>query len=133
MTLPADGAGEGLRIDKWLWAARFFKTRSLAQEAVEMGRVKLDGQRIKPARTVKPGDLLQIRAGESDFEVWVRGVHDRRGPATFARTLYEETAGSLLARQTAAEQRRLAAEPSRELRGRPTKQDRRRLQAWHEH
>lgn len=132
MSRSGHDAADGLRIDKWLWAARFFKTRSLAQQAVEMGRVKLDGQRIKAARTVRPGDLLQIRAGETDYEVWVRALHDRRGPASFARTLYEETAASLLGRQTAAEQRRLAAEPSQALRGRPTKQDRRRLQAWHD-
>lgn len=130
----ADRPGsEGLRVDKWLWAARFFKTRALAQDAVELGRVTLDGARIKPARTIRVGDRLKIQAGESHFEVWVRAVIDRRGPAPFARTLYEETPASLLARQTAQAQRALAREPAQFIEGgRPTKRDRRRLDRWQE-
>lgn len=122
---------EGLRVDKWLWAARFFKTRALAQDAVELGRVTLDGVRIKPSRLMRVGDRLRIQVGDLHWEVWVRALVDRRGPATFARTLYEETAASLLARQTAQAQRALVREPAQFIEGgRPTKRDRRRLDRW---
>ncbi|MCG2584996.1 RNA-binding S4 domain-containing protein [Massilia sp. TS11] len=115
------------RIDKWLWAARFFKTRSLAAQAVDGGRVRLGGERIKPARTVRLGEVYQIDNGAEQWEVVVRGLSAQRGPATVARTLYEETADSLARRALNAENRRLFPEPGLSIKGRPTKRDRRRL------
>jgi ribosome-associated heat shock protein Hsp15 len=117
-----------MRIDKWLWAARFFKTRSLAQQAIEAGRVKLDGERIKPAHDVKIGSDLSIRVGELEFILKVKGLSDKRGPATVARMLYEETAASLAERQRRQDLRRLSPEPGAGRKGRPTKRDRRRLE-----
>jgi ribosome-associated heat shock protein Hsp15 len=116
-----------MRLDKWLWAARFFKTRGLAQAAVEGGRVKLDGERVKPAKELRSGDRLQISVGELAWEVVVAALSERRGPASFARTLYEETATSRAAREAKLEARRLQVEPARGLKGRPTKRDRRAL------
>ncbi|MDX3904092.1 MAG: RNA-binding S4 domain-containing protein [Pigmentiphaga sp.] len=118
---------EELRIDKWLWAARFYKTRSLAQAAVEAGRVKVAGERIKSSRSVRPGDVLQIRAGEQDWEVLVRALSAQRGPAVFARTLYDETPQGLRRRLEAIELRKQNQDPSSQMKGRPTKHDRRRL------
>ena len=109
------------RIDKWLWAARFFKTRSLATAAVDGGKVRLGGVNVKPAREVKPGDELEIVAGEQRFVVTVRGLNEQRRPAPEARLLYEETAASPAARAAQAELKRLAPAPGAELRGRPTK------------
>jgi ribosome-associated heat shock protein Hsp15 len=114
------------RLDRWLWAARFFKTRGLAQVAVAGGRVHVNGQRAKPARPLKPGDRLEISRGEERIEVVVRGLAERRGPATVARTLYGETADSLAARAARAEARRLAPGGTGPRR-RPDKRDRRRL------
>ncbi len=117
-----------IRIDKWLWAARFFKTRSLAQHAVELGRVQLDGQKIKPAREVKPGDLLRIERGEERFEVEVIGISSVRGSAPVAQQLYMETEDSKARRQQMAENRKLAFEPAKTIeKGRPTKRDARRI------
>ena len=116
-----------LRIDKWLWAARFFKTRSLATDAVEGGKVQWNGQRVKPSRDVKPGDELDIVAGESRWTVVVRGISDLRRPAPEARQLYEETPASEAARIKAQEHRKITADPAADLHGRPTKRDRRRL------
>ncbi|MDD5298686.1 MAG: S4 domain-containing protein [Rhodocyclaceae bacterium] len=116
-----------LRLDKWLWAARFFKTRALATEAVDGGRVHLNGQRVKPARDVKIGDLLEIVAGESRWTVRVRGINEQRRPAAEARLLYEETPESEAARAQAQESRKVAADPAAQLHGRPTKRDRRRM------
>ena len=116
-----------MRLDKWLWAARFFRTRGLAQAAIEGGRVKLDGERVKPAREVKPGARLQIAIGELAWELLVVALSERRGPASVARLLYDETEASRVAREAAQEVRRLAVEPARELKGRPTKRDRRAL------
>ena len=118
---------DNLRIDKWLWAARFFKTRSLAADAVERGRVKLNGERCKPARSLKPGDLLDIDNGSSEWQVRVAGLSSQRGPAPVARQLYEETAESIVRREQRAAQRQLYAEPGEAIRGRPTKRDRRQL------
>ena len=109
------------RLDKWLWAARFFKTRSLATVAVAGGKVKLDGVPVKPAREVKPGDELEIAVGEQRWTVVVRGLNEQRRPAPEARLLYEETAASAARRAEQAEQRKLAPAPGAELRGRPTK------------
>ena len=121
----------GLRLDKWLWAARFYKTRSLATEEVGKGRVLLGGQTVKPSRELKIGDVLKLRIGTLEREVVVRGLSHVRGPAPQAQALYEETPTSVSARQLAAEQRRLAPEPAQSItQGRPTKQDRRRLADW---
>jgi len=116
----------GLRIDKWLWAARFYKTRSLATDAVDGGKVHVNGQRVKPARELRVGDILTVTAAES-WELTVRALSDRRGPAAEARQLYEEAPASLAARQAARESRRLIADPAAERHGRPTKRDRRQL------
>ncbi len=118
---------DSTRIDKWLWAARFFKTRSLASDAVERGRVKLNEERCKPARNLKPGDLLDIDNGSTEWQVRVVALSDQRGPAPVARQLYEETPESLQRREQEAERRRLFAEPADGIRGRPTKRDRRQL------
>lgn len=116
---------EGTRIDKWLWAARFFKTRSLASEAVERGRVMLNDERCKPARSLKPGDLLDIDNGSTQWQVRVVGLSDQRGPAPVARQLYEETPEGIAKREQEAERQRLFVEPADAIRGRPTKRDRR--------
>ncbi|HEV2774770.1 MAG TPA: S4 domain-containing protein [Solirubrobacteraceae bacterium] len=117
-----------VRIDKWLWAARFFKTRTLAADAVKGGRVELGGARVKAAKEVAVGDELKITIGQTRRTVIVRGVSDKRGPAKVAVTLYEETPESVAAREAAAEQRRLQSPPpGADLGMRPTKRDRRRL------
>lgn len=118
---------DSVRIDKWLWAARFFKTRSLATDAVDGGKVRLNGDRVKPARGVKPGDTLDIDNGSTEWEVVVQGLSDKRGSATAAQALYLETEKSIAERQRNAEQRKLFREPSEAIKGRPTKRDRRLL------
>jgi ribosome-associated heat shock protein Hsp15 len=120
-------ATENVRLDKWLWAARFFKTRTLATEAVDKGKVKLAQERIKPARTVKCGDLLQIDNGSTVWEVVVQALSDVRGSAEMAQKLYAETEQSLAQRQQDAEQRKFFREPGLGIKGRPTKRDRRLL------
>lgn len=115
------------RLDKWLWAARFFKHRTGATEAVEGGKVKLNGIAAKPARDVKAGDRLDITIGEDIRTVIVRAIADKRGSATVAQTLYEETAESVAARERARALRTVAAAPGADLHGRPTKRDRRRM------
>ncbi len=119
-----------MRIDKWLWAARFFKTRSLAQQAIGAGRVKLGEERIKPAHEVKPGHALSIRVGDYQWDIVVRAPSDERGPAEAARKLYEETAASLAERQRRHDLRRLSPEPGAGRKGRPTKRERRLLEDW---
>ena len=119
-----------MRIDKWLWAARFFKTRSLAAQAVDSGKVQWNGDRCKPAREVRLGDVLRVRAGELEWTLEVRGLSDRRGPASVAQTLYEETAESRLQREEQLAARRLSKEPAQAIKGRPTKRDRRQLASW---
>jgi ribosome-associated heat shock protein Hsp15 len=123
---------EQLRIDKWLWAARFYKTRSLACEEIGKGRVLVNGQVAKPSREVRAGDLVAMRQGPVTRTVQVLGISNQRGPAPVAQQLYEETEASQLARTAAAEQRRVAAEPALSIEhGRPTKRDRRQMQnAW---
>ncbi len=116
------------RIDKWLWAARFFKTRALAVEQLDRGRVQVNGADAKPAREVKPGDVVQLQQGRDARIVTVKALSAMRGPAPVAQQLYEETEGSIAARALAAEQRRLAPEPAHAIaQGRPTKRDRRAL------
>jgi ribosome-associated heat shock protein Hsp15 len=124
-------APASMRLDKWLWAARFYKTRALAVDEISLGRVRVGGQPVKPARDVKVGDLLSIRTGNVTREVEVKGLSNQRGPAPQAQQLYAETPASLTAREAAAEARRLAPEPAATIaQGRPTKQDRRRLADW---
>lgn len=120
-------ASDGVRLDKWLWAARFFKTRALAAEAIDGGMVHLNGQRVKRSRVLKAGDEVRVRLGPFEHKVVVRLVSDRRGSATVAATLYEELPESRAAREALLEQHRLeraagAADP-----GRPSKRDRRQI------
>ncbi|MBB5461301.1 ribosome-associated heat shock protein Hsp15 [Paraburkholderia sp. Cpub6] len=117
--------GAKLRIDKWLWAARFFKTRSLAAEAVDKGRVRIGGVAVKPAKDVRVGDLVEIEIERYVWQVEVLGVCDVRGPASVAQTLYVETAQSKAKRQVEQERRKVYREPAAALHGRPTKRDRR--------
>ena len=118
---------EGVRLDKWLWAARFFKTRSLATEAVDRGKVTVNGDRVKPARSVRIGDVLEIDNGSDQWEVDVMGLSDVRAAAPIARNLYEETDVSVARRAAVAKNRRMFREPSADFKGRPTKRDRRQL------
>jgi len=115
------------RLDKWLWAARFYKTRSLATAAISAGDVRVARERVKPARDVKAGDELQIRRGDDVIDVVVRELSSARGPAPVAQRLYEETDESRQRRATAAERRALAREPALDIKGRPTKRDAREL------
>jgi ribosome-associated heat shock protein Hsp15 len=114
-----------MRIDKWLWAARFYKTRSIASSEIEAGHVDLNGERTKPSKNVKEGDEVRVRVRQETHIVHVRGLAERRGPASEARLLYEETPESQAERARLAEQRRLAPTPAYEEGGRPTKRDRR--------
>jgi ribosome-associated heat shock protein Hsp15 len=126
-------AATSVRVDKWLWAARFFKTRALATEAVAGGKVEVNGERVKPARAVKPGDAISVRLGPYMHDVVVRGLSDKRGPASVAQALYEETAASREAREKLAWQLRHAAPVIEAGEGRPTKRDRRdleRMRGW---
>lgn len=120
---------DSVRIDKWLWAARFFKTRSLATDAVLAGHVQVNGARVKPSKEVHAGDDVDVRIGTFTWSVAVTALSDKRGPAAVARTLYAETPESAKAREEQALQRRLARPLGAELGERPTKQDRRRLDA----
>lgn len=118
---------EPIRVDKWLWAARFFKTRSLATDAIDHGRVKLNGLKIKPAKTIQLNDLLDIDNGSTQWQVKVIGLSGQRGSATLARQLYSETEESIKTREQEAMRRALFPEPSADIKGRPTKRDRRLL------
>jgi ribosome-associated heat shock protein Hsp15 len=115
-----------VRIDKWLWAARFFKTRSLASDAVDGGKVHLNGQRVKSARPVKPGDRLEIRRGPEQMEVVVLELSQNRGPAASAHALYEETSESRTQREAEAERRRMSPQAPHPA-GRPDKRSRRQI------
>ena len=119
-----------MRLDKWLWAARFYKTRSLAQQAIAAGRVKLNDARIKPAHELKTGDALAIRVGDFEWQIMVKALSDKRGPADAARQLYEESAASRMERERRQDLRRWGAEPASSLKGRPTKRDRRRIEGF---
>jgi ribosome-associated heat shock protein Hsp15 len=116
-----------VRLDKWLWAARFFKTRALAAEAVDGGKVHVNGARVKPARALRVGDELEIRRGEERFVVRVSALSERRGPAPEAQRLYEETEASRTAREAERAQRRLLAAAAPAPAHRPNKQERRRI------
>ncbi len=121
-----------MRIDKWLWAARFYKTRSLASDEIGKGRVRVNDQEAKPARDVKAGDTVSLRQGQVTRTVVVLGLSQQRGAAPVAQQLYEETSDSIRLREMAQEQRRLNTEPATsQEQGRPTKRDRRSLEkAW---
>ena len=114
-----------VRIDKWLWAARFFKTRSMAADAVDRGRVRIAGEPVKPARVVKLNDKIFIDNGSDRWEVVLLGISDKRGAAPIARALYRETDESIQRRENDSEARRLFPEPGSSIKGRPTKRDRR--------
>ena len=120
-----------VRIDKWLWAARFFKTRSLATEAVDGGKVEINGERAKPSKLIKPGDEVRLRLGPYEHILMVRARGERRGPASVAQSLYEETPASKEARDKLSAQLRMApAAFVYEEKGRPTKKDRRDLSSF---
>jgi ribosome-associated heat shock protein Hsp15 len=123
---------DSVRIDKWLWAARFFKTRSLATEAVNGGKVELNGLRPKASKDVRVGDQLRVRLGAFIHELTVRALSDRRGPAAAAALLFEESADSIAAREKLREQHRLAPVAQYDDGGRPTKKDRRAMSAFEE-
>ena len=125
--MAGSDAHDTIRIDKWLWAARFFKTRSLAVEAVERGQVRIDDQRIKPARTARVGDRVVIQRGDERIEFVVLALSGVRGPAPVAQRLYDETPESGKRREQASVQRRLARDPAAMIKGRPSKRDARAL------
>lgn len=126
MTLPAP-----VRLDKWLWAARFYKTRALAAEEIGRGRVEVNGQVAKSSRAMRVGDLVRLRQGPVERIVEVRGIGSVRGPATAAQALYLETPASIAEREARARQARLAPEPALAVEhGRPSKRDRRQLADW---
>jgi ribosome-associated heat shock protein Hsp15 len=128
--MDADKAPGRLRIDKWLWAARFYKTRSLAARAVEGGKVKLNGERAKPGKGVRPGDRLEVRSGELRWLIEVRAVSPRRGPAAEAAKLYAETDESRARREQMFLMRRTGPHPAHDTHGRPTKRDRRMIRRF---
>jgi ribosome-associated heat shock protein Hsp15 len=117
------------RVDKWLWAARFYKTRSLAAQAVEAGRARVNGERVKPARELKPGDEVLVRVGELEWKLEVRAMAERRGPASEAALLYAEGDDSRTRRETMIAMRRSGPQPLAHE-GRPTKRDRRLLERF---
>ena len=120
----------GTRIDKWLWAARFFKTREQASKACEMSRVSSNGQRAKPAREVRVGDMLQIKNEAAEYEIEVLALSQQRGPAAVAQTLYRETEASVELRRKASEERRLLGPMANVPTGRPSKRDRRLIHSF---
>jgi len=128
MDQAGSAAGGGaVRLDKWLWAARFYKTRGLAQAAIEKGHVLVGGERVKVARNLKLGERLRIVIGDVERQVDVAGLSDVRRAAPIAQALYQETAESIALREAQAQRRKLYREPAREIIGRPTKRDRRDL------
>ena len=125
------GPDSSARLDKWLWAARFFKTRSQAAEAVEGGKVEVNGDKPKRSRTVKPDDRIRIRLGPYEHRITVRAVAQKRGSAAIAAELFLEDPESQAARERLAQQHRLAAQlHGAESRGRPSKKDRRDIERW---
>lgn len=128
---PLPGQTDRLRLDKWLWAARFYKTRSLAAEDIDKGRIEVNGQVAKPSRELKAGDQIDIRQGGLTRNFVVQALSTVRGPAPQAQTLYAETPESVERRARFIEQRQLASEPADAIeQGRPTKRDRRHLADW---
>lgn len=133
MAAPDSTTPLSLRIDKWLWSARFFKTRSLATAAIHAGHIRLNGNSVKPARDLKAGDTLDITIGNVRWTVLVRGINEQRRPASEAQQLYEETPESHARRDALKENLRLAPAPGSDLRGRPTKKARRQIRGFNEH
>lgn len=128
---PLPGLTERMRLDKWLWAARFFKTRALAADEIDKGRIMVNEQVAKASRELKAGDRIDIRQGYLTQTVMVKALSTIRGPAVHAQQLYEETAESVTRREQWAEQRKNAMEPASTIeQGRPTKRDRRQLASW---
>jgi len=119
-----------VRIDKWLWAARFFKTRSLASKAVSGGHVSLNGNRVKPSRSVQVGDILVVRRNYIEFTIEVLALSEKRGPAKIAQSLYEETAQSIAKREMLAEQRRILKLQGKPPERRPEKRERRKIRQF---
>lgn len=117
-----------MRVDKWLWAARFYKTRSLAQQAIAAGQVRVADARVKPSHELRVGESLVVRKDQTEWRLVVRALNEKRGPAEAARKLYAETAESIQERQRRSDLRRFGAEPASSLKGRPTKRDRRLLE-----
>ena len=132
MIAPAKSALERMRIDKWLWAARFYKTRSLASAAISAGHVKLNGSTIKPARELRCGDTLELAIGDTHWTLLVCGLNEQRRPAPEAQQLYAETNESTERRAAEKESRRLAPAPGSDLHGRPTKKARRQIKGFNE-
>ncbi|MCP5268017.1 MAG: RNA-binding S4 domain-containing protein [Zoogloeaceae bacterium] len=128
MSTPEKTSLSALRLDKWLWAARFFKTRSLASQAIDGGKVKLNGHLAKPAKEVRQGDMLELSIGHSRWVIQILALNAYRRPAAEAQLMYSETAESRLQRQLASEERRMAPSPGADIKGRPTKRARRQLQ-----
>ena len=130
--MAKDTVESAVRVDKWLWAARFFKTRSAAQQAIEGGKVRLNGERTKPSKDLKDGDRLTVSIGLHDWHITVLKLSSQRAAAPIARLLYEEDEASRSAREEAIAKRRVTFEPaaSRKGEGRPTKRDRRDLERW---
>lgn len=118
-----------LRIDKWLWAARFFRTRTLAADAVDLGRVRVNGERVKPAREARVGDRVELHVGEARSEFVISALSAHRGPAPVAQQLYQETTESVARRQRRRELHRYGAEPASSIKGRPTKREGRALRS----
>ncbi len=127
--MPADPL-VAVRLDKWLWAARFYKTRPLAVVAIEGGRVQVNGDRVKRAKSIKRGDQVRIRQGTFEYQLEVRELSERRGSATVAATLYDETAESLAAREKLAFQLKNVAPAAIRSQGRPSKKQRRDIEKW---
>ena len=131
MNTDTKAAAGGVRLDKWLWAARFFKTRSLATEEIGKGRVQVNDLDAKPSRDVRLGDRIDVRQGAVVRTIVVKGLSHQRGPAPVAQALYEETPESVVRREQVAQRQREAPEPSLSIeQGRPTKRDRRQLADW---
>ena len=123
-----EGAGQTSRLDKWLWAARFFKTRQLAIDAINAGHVDVNGDRVKPSKTIKPGDSVHLRKPPVEYHLIVKAVAEKRGSATIAKTLFDESVDSVTAREKVVAELRDMPPPL--FRGRPTKKDRRTLEQW---
>ena len=130
--MNADSDNEELRLDKWLWAARFYKTRSLATEAIHAGHIKLNGSTVKPARELRSGDILDLAIGEVKWTIDVLGLNDQRRPASEAQQLYAETPESIARRAAVKEAQRLAPTPGSDMRGRPTKKARRQIHGFND-
>jgi len=127
-TVSAAANAERVRFDKWLWAARFYKTRALAAQAIDSGQARLNSQHVKPAHTIRAGDMVSVRKHGMIWEIAVTDVSDRRGSAPEAAKLYQETASSTATRESELQQRRAAAAMEQRFTGRPTKRQRRKLE-----